>query len=97
MQSSVPDQTSMILLSLHTLSTFEFDFQLTQMFVHKVLTHYLENENPLIRKKAAITCIKLLLRKEERLSLRKTTVNVILDVIDRLLKACLTELGIAFN
>jgi len=89
---SAADQTSMILLSLHTLSTFEFDFHLTSDLIHKVITVCLDNENPLIRKKAVVACTKLLLRKGETPTSKKATSSMILDVLDRLLKRCLTEL-----
>ncbi len=45
MQSLAGDRTPMIILSLHTLATFEFDTSVTRDLVHKLVVHYLDDEN----------------------------------------------------
>jgi hypothetical protein len=35
----------MVILSLQTLATFEFDTSVTRELVHKLVVHYLDDEN----------------------------------------------------
>jgi FKBP12-rapamycin complex-associated protein len=48
-----------IALALHTLGSFDFSGHILNEFVRDVAIHYVENDNPEIRKAAALTCCQL--------------------------------------
>jgi len=74
-----------IALALWTLGTFDFSGHILNEFVRDVTVRYSENENPEIRKAAALTCCQLFVQDPIVHQTSSHSIQVVSDVIDKLL------------
>ena len=74
-----------IVLALHTLGTFEFKGHVLNEFVRDVAIRYVDNENPEIRKAAALTCCQLFVADPIVHQTSNHSIQVVSEVIDKLL------------
>ncbi|KAL9624360.1 MAG: hypothetical protein Q9160_001322 [Pyrenula sp. 1 TL-2023] len=76
---------SEIALALHTLGTFDFKGHVLNEFVRDVAIRYVDNENPEIRKAAALTCCQLFVSDPIVHQTSNHSIQVVSEVIDKLL------------
>ncbi|KAL3475819.1 armadillo-type protein [Aspergillus californicus] len=74
-----------IALALHTLGSFDFSGHILNEFVRDVAINYVENDNPEIRKAAALTCCQLLVHDPIINQTSSHSIQVVSEVIDKLL------------
>ncbi|KAL4777755.1 armadillo-type protein [Aspergillus nidulans var. acristatus] len=74
-----------IALALHTLGSFDFSGHILNEFVRDVAIHYVENDNPEIRKAAALTCCQLFVHDPIINQTSSHSIQVVSEVIDKLL------------
>ncbi|KAJ6515088.1 phosphatidylinositol 3-kinase [Mycena vitilis] len=75
----------LIKLALTTLGTFDFSGHVLNEFVRSCALPYLEEDNPEIRRAAAITCCRLFVRDPIFYSASSHAIQVISDVLNKLL------------
>ncbi|KAI6250061.1 Serine/threonine-protein kinase tor2 [Erysiphe necator] len=76
---------SEVKLALNTLGSFEFSGYVLNEFVRDVAIKYVEDENPEIRKAAALTCCQLYVRDPVLNQTSYHAIRVVSDVIEKLL------------
>ncbi|KAL4956134.1 armadillo-type protein [Aspergillus filifer] len=74
-----------IALALHTLGSFDFSGHILNEFVRDVAIRYVENDNPEIRKAAALTCCQLFIHDPIINQTSSHSIQVVSEVIDKLL------------
>ncbi|KAJ0421785.1 armadillo-type protein [Aspergillus carlsbadensis] len=74
-----------IALALHTLGSFDFSGHILNEFVRDVAINYVENDNPEIRKAAALTCCQLFVHDPIINQTSSHSIQVVSEVIDKLL------------
>lgn len=74
-----------IALALHTLGSFDFSGHILNEFVRDVAIHYVENDNPEIRKAAALTCCQLFVHDPIINQTSSHSILVVSEVIEKLL------------
>ncbi|KAL2872445.1 putative TOR pathway phosphatidylinositol 3-kinase TorA [Aspergillus lucknowensis] len=74
-----------IALALHTLGSFDFSGHILNEFVRDVAINYVENDNPEIRKAAALTCCQLFVHDPIINQTSSHSLQVVGEVIDKLL------------
>lgn len=74
-----------IALALHTLGSFDFSGHTLNEFVRDVAIKYVENENPEIRKAAALTCCQLFVHDPIVFQTSSHSIQIVSEVIDKLL------------
>lgn len=79
----------MIQLALHTLGTFGFEKELVLEFARDVIVDFLDNDSPVIRRQAVITCASIIRPIEKKLSAAAS--NIIAQVFEKLLIVGITD------
>lgn len=74
-----------IALALHTLGSFDFSGHILNEFVRDVAIRYVEDDDPVIRKAAALTCCQLFVKDPIVYQTSLHAIQVVADVIGRLL------------
>lgn len=74
-----------IALALHTLGSFDFSGHILNEFVRDVAIRYVEDDEPIIRKAAALTCCQLFVRDPIVHQTSYHAIQVVSDVIEKLL------------
>jgi len=74
-----------IALALHTLGSFDFSGHVLNQFVRDVAIRYVEDDDPIIRKAAALTCCQLFVRDPIVHQTSHHAIQVVSDVIEKLL------------
>ncbi|WPH02862.1 Hypothetical protein R9X50_00573000 [Acrodontium crateriforme] len=74
-----------ISLALHTLGSFDFSGHVLNEFVRDVAIRYVEDDDPTIRKAAALTCCQLFVRDPIVHQTSYHAIQVVSDVIEKLL------------
>lgn len=74
-----------IALALHTLGSFDFSGHVLNEFVRDVAIRYVEDDDPVIRKAAALTCCQLFVRDPIVHQTSHHAIQVVSDVIEKLL------------
>ena len=74
-----------IALALHTLGSFDFSGHVLNEFVRDVAIRYVEDDDPTIRKAAALTCCQLFVRDPIVHQTSHHAIQVVSDVIEKLL------------
>ena len=74
-----------IALALHTLGSFDFTGHVLNEFVRDVAIRYVEDDDPIIRKAAALTSCQLFVRDPIVYQTSHHAIQVVSDVIDKLL------------
>ena len=74
-----------IALALHTLGSFDFSGHVLNEFVRDVAIRYVEDDDPIIRKAAALTCCQLFVRDPIVHQTSHHAIQVVSDVIEKLL------------
>ncbi|KAH9825549.1 TOR1 phosphatidylinositol 3-kinase [Teratosphaeria destructans] len=74
-----------IALALHTLGSFDFSGHILNEFVRDVAIRYVEDDDPIIRKAAALTCCQLFVRDPIVHQTSHHALQVVSDVIEKLL------------
>ncbi|KAG8626630.1 hypothetical protein KVT40_005575 [Elsinoe batatas] len=72
-------------LALQTLGSFDFAGHILNEFVHDVAIRYVEDEDSLIRKNAALTCCQLLVKDPIVNQTSRQAIKIVSDVVERLL------------
>ncbi|KAF2071336.1 hypothetical protein CYY_007349 [Polysphondylium violaceum] len=75
----------MIALALKTLGSFDFSKHNLLEFVRECVVGYLDDDNPEIRREAAITCAQLMVRPDESAPTRGHSAVVVGEVLEKLL------------
>ncbi|KAF2860296.1 TOR1 phosphatidylinositol 3-kinase [Piedraia hortae CBS 480.64] len=78
-------KTQEIALALHTLGSFDFTGHIMNEFVRDVAIRYVEDDDPAIRKAAALTCCQLVVRDPIVHQTSYHAIRVIGDIIEKLL------------
>lgn len=74
-----------IALALHTLGSFDFSGHVLNEFVRDVAIRYVEDDDPAIRKAAALTCCQLFVKDPIVHQTSHHAIQVVSDVIEKLL------------
>ncbi|PGH21404.1 hypothetical protein AJ80_03321 [Polytolypa hystricis UAMH7299] len=74
-----------IALALHTLGSFDFSGHILNEFVRDVAIDFVNNDNPEIRKAAALTCCQLFVHDPIINQTSSHSIQVVSEVIDKLL------------
>lgn len=74
-----------IALALYTLGSFDFSGHMLNEFVRDVAIRYVEDDDPKIRKAAALTCCQLFVRDPIVYQTSHYSIQVVSDVIEKLL------------
>lgn len=74
-----------VALALHTLGSFDFSGHVLNEFVRDVAIRYVEDDDPKIRKAAALTCCQLFVRDPIVYQTSHHSLQVVSDVIEKLL------------
>ncbi|KAF2210767.1 hypothetical protein CERZMDRAFT_99368 [Cercospora zeae-maydis SCOH1-5] len=74
-----------IALALHTLGSFDFTGHVLNEFVRDVAIRYVEDDDPTIRKAAALTCCQLFVKDPIVHQTSHHAIQVVSDVIEKLL------------
>ena len=74
-----------IALALHTLGSFDFSGHILNEFVRDVAIRYVEDDDPIIRKAAALTCCQLFVKDPIVHQTSHHAIQVVADVIEKLL------------
>lgn len=74
-----------IALALHTLGSFDFSGHVLNEFVRDVAIRYVEDDDPIIRKAAALTCCQLFVKDPIVHQSSHHAIQVVSDVIEKLL------------
>ncbi|KAK3724196.1 phosphatidylinositol kinase-related protein kinase tor1 [Vermiconidia calcicola] len=74
-----------IALALHTLGSFDFSGHVLNEFVRDVAIRYVEDDDPVIRKAAALTCCQLFVKDPIVHQTSHHAIQVVSDVIEKLL------------
>ncbi|KAF2487814.1 TOR1 phosphatidylinositol 3-kinase [Neohortaea acidophila] len=74
-----------IALALHTLGSFDFSGHVLNEFVRDVAIRYVEDDDPVVRKAAALTCCQLFVRDPIVHQTSHHAIQVVSDVIEKLL------------
>ncbi|KAK4993720.1 phosphatidylinositol kinase-related protein kinase tor1 [Elasticomyces elasticus] len=77
--------------ALHTLGSFDFSGHILNQFVRDVALRYVEDDNPEIRKAAALTCCQLFIRDPIVYQTSKNALAVVSDVIEKLLTVSVAD------
>ncbi|OCH96265.1 FAT-domain-containing protein [Obba rivulosa] len=72
-------------LALTTLGTFDFTGHILNEFVHAAALPYLEEDQPEVRRAAALTCCRLFMKDPICYQASNHSIEIISDVIDKLL------------
>ncbi|KAK5135249.1 hypothetical protein LTR08_005499 [Meristemomyces frigidus] len=81
-----------IALALHTLGSFDFSGHVLNEFVHDVAIRYVEDDDSIIRKAAALTCCQLFVRDPIVHQTSHHAIQVVSDVIEKLLTVGVADL-----
>lgn len=76
---------ALITLALSTLGSFDFSGHVLNEFVRSCALPYLEDDNPDIRREAALTCCRLFVRDPICYQASSHAIEIISDVLDKLL------------
>lgn len=82
-----------IALALYTLSSFDFTGHVLNEFVQTTALPYLENDSPDVRQTAALTCSKLFVRDPICHQTSAHSIEIISDVLDKLLTVAVADPG----
>jgi len=82
---------SEITLALRTLGTFDFSGHILNEFVRDVTLRYATNDNPEIRKAAAMTCCQLFMQDPILHQTSNNAIRVVSEVVDELLKVAVGD------
>ena len=82
---------AMVELALETLGTFQFENHLLSEFVRDCVVNYLEDDNPAIRKMAALTCCNILARDPIVLQASTRAIKLVNDVLEKLLALAIAD------
>ncbi|KZF22892.1 phosphatidylinositol 3-kinase tor2 [Xylona heveae TC161] len=82
---AVEQRETEIALALHTLGSFDFSGHVLNEFVRDVAIRYVEDDNPEIRKAAALTCCQLFVRDPIVYQTSHHAIQVVSEVIEKLL------------
>lgn len=74
-----------VALALHTLGSFDFSGHILNEFVRDVAIRYVDDDDPVIRKAAALTCCQLFVRDPIVHQTSHHAIQVVSDVIEKLL------------
>lgn len=77
--------TAEIALALHTLGSFDFSGHVLNEFVRDVAIRYVEDDDPAVRKAAALTCCQLFVKDPIVHQTSHHAIQVVADVIEKLL------------
>ncbi|KAI9820202.1 MAG: phosphatidylinositol kinase- protein kinase tor1 [Pycnora praestabilis] len=80
-----------IALALHTLGSFDFSGHVLNEFVRDVAIRFVEDDNPEIRKAAALTCCQLFVRDPIVHQTSNHAIQVVSEVIEKLLTVCVAD------
>ena len=80
-----------IALALHTLGSFDFSGHVLNEFVRDVAIRYVEDDDPIIRKAAALTCCQLFVRDPIVHQTSHHAIQVVADVIEKLLTVAVAD------
>lgn len=80
-----------IALALQTLGSFDFSGYILNEFVRDVAIRYVEDENPVIRKAAALTCCQLFIKDPCVKQVSRHAIQVVSTVIERLLAVAVAD------
>ncbi|PSK55906.1 hypothetical protein B9Z65_4784 [Elsinoe australis] len=72
-------------LALQTLGSFDFSGHVLNEFVHDVAIRYVDDDDSLIRKNAALTCCQLLVKDPIVNQTSRQAIKIVSDVVERLL------------
>lgn len=89
-QPEDPD-LSLVTLALYTFGNFNLEGHLLLPFVGSCIVQYLDFDNPIIRKEAALTCAKLVLRPGELPPRRGPTATIVSEILTRLLAVGISD------
>ncbi|KAI9656704.1 MAG: phosphatidylinositol kinase- protein kinase tor1 [Trizodia sp. TS-e1964] len=82
---SIENRDTEIALALLTLGSFDFSGHVLNEFVRDVAIRYVEDDNPEIRKAAALTCCQLFVRDPIIYQTSHHAISVVSEVIEKLL------------
>ncbi|KAI9833190.1 MAG: hypothetical protein M1819_003813 [Sarea resinae] len=82
---AVEQREAEIALALHTLGSFDFSGHVLNEFVRDVAIRYVDDDNPEIRKAAALTCCQLFVRDPIVHQTSHHAIQVVSEVIEKLL------------
>ncbi|KAI5794446.1 armadillo-type protein [Peziza echinospora] len=80
-----------ITLALHTLGSFDFSGHVLNEFVRDCVIKYVEDDNPEVRKAAALTCCQLFVRDPICYQTSNHAIQVVGEVIDKLLTVGISD------
>jgi FKBP12-rapamycin complex-associated protein len=80
-----------IALALHTLGSFDFSGHVLNEFVRDVAIRYVEDDDPTIRKAAALTCCQLFVKDPIVHQTSHHAIQVVSDVIEKLLTVAVAD------
>src|SRR5690606_22229232 len=82
-----------IILALTSLAIFDDHSRIIVSILNDYVVKYLDNENPLVRKETAITCLKVLAHRASA-STQSKIGQIICDILQRILTEAVIESGI---
>ncbi|KAI0332653.1 TOR kinase, partial [Cubamyces sp. BRFM 1775] len=83
----------LITLALTTLYTFDFSGHILNEFVHDCALQYMDSDDTEVRRAAAVTCCRLFVRDSMSYQASNHSIEIISDVIDRLLTVAIADSG----
>ncbi|KAL2355347.1 TOR1 phosphatidylinositol 3-kinase [Cryomyces antarcticus] len=87
----VEHRESEVALALETLGNFDFSGYILNEFVRDVAIRYVENDNPTIRRHAALTCCQLFINDPIVYQTSGHAIQVVSDVIEKLLTVAVAD------
>lgn len=82
-----------ISLALYTLGSFDFGGHVLNEFVQDAALPYLEHDSPEVRQTAALTCSRLFVRDPICHQTSTHSIEIISDVLDKLLTVAIADPG----
>ena len=93
LQKNTTESPELIGLALNTLGTFDFTGHVLNEFVRKCALPYLDDDHPVVRKAAALTCCRLFARDPICHQASNHSIEIISDVLDKLLTVGIADPG----
>lgn len=81
-------------LALQTLGSFDFADHVLNEFIHDVASRYVEDDDPIIRRNAALTCCQLIVRDPVVHQTSRHAIKLVGEVVEKLLTVAVADLDI---
>ncbi|KAJ3290058.1 phosphatidylinositol kinase- protein kinase tor1 [Borealophlyctis nickersoniae] len=91
MQTPEVREVETLILALTTLGSFDFSGYMLNELVRECAINYLEDDNPEVRKAAALTCCQLLARDPVCYQTSNNALQIVGEVLEKLLTAGITD------